>query len=89
MEELHSFRGDEWNGAISTDGFGSHVISEFGGVSLKPFTLGAGAGLGGTCAHDTGVDSASDAVLLLDVDLGEVEVIGVLVSEVFFHVSPR
>ena len=34
------------------------------------------------------MNAASDTVLLLDVDLGQVEELGVLVCKVVFHVSP-
>ena len=88
LKELHLFRRDQGDGAIAAHGFWAHVISEFCGVSLEALTLCTSTGLGGTSAHDAGVDGASDAVLLLDVDLGEVEVLLVLVCKVVFHVSP-
>ena len=87
LEELHC-RIDEGSVAWSNDGLGSHVFSEFGGVSLESFTLCASASLGGTGTDDARVDAASDAVLLLDVDLRKVEVLRVLVCKVVFHVSP-
>ena len=62
------------------------MLSKFGGVTLESLTLHAAADLGGTDAHDTGVDAASNAVLLLHVDLGQIEVLGVK-SKVVFDVS--
>ena len=88
MEELQFLRGDEGDGAIGAHGLWEDVLSEFCGVSLESFTLRASASFGGTRTHNAGVDAAGDAVLLLDVDLGQMEVLGVLVCKVVFHVSP-
>ena len=62
------------------------MLSELGGVSLEALSLLATADLSGTDTHDTGVNTASDAVLLLDVDLGQIEV-RCLESKVVFDVS--
>ena len=52
LEELHSFRRDQWGVAAWNEGLGAHVISEFGGVPLEALSLGTGAGLGGTGTDD-------------------------------------
>ena len=62
------------------------MLSELGGVSLEALSLLATADLGGTDTHNTGVNTASYAVLLLDVDLGQTEVSS-LESKVVFDVS--
>ena len=68
-QELEFVRGDERESGGSGEGFGTHVLSQFGGVSLESFTLFGSSTLGGANTHDTGMDAACDAVLLLDVDL--------------------
>ena len=62
------------------------MLSELGGVSLEALTLARAADLNGAKTDDTGVDAASDTVLLLDVDLGEVEVL-LVECKVVFDVS--
>ena len=89
LEELHSFRRDQGGQSDGAQSLWANVVSELGGESFEALSLRASAGFGGTSAYDARVDSTSDAVLLLDVDLGEVEVLSVRVREVVFHVSPR
>ena len=86
LEELELLRGNEGEGRRTSDGLRAHVLAELGGVTLEALALLTLAGLGGADTHDTGVDTAGDAVLLLDVDLGQVEVLGVK-SKVVFNVS--
>ena len=86
-EESHSFWGDKWKGSATSEGLNAHVISEFGRVSLESFSLGTLTSDGRADANDTLMDSAGNAVLLLDIDLGQVESLGVLVSEVVADVS--
>ena len=61
-------------------------MSELGGVSLEAVSLGTGSADSGACANDTGVDGAGHAVLLLDIDLGQMEVL-LSVCIVVFDVS--
>ena len=86
LEELELLGGNEGEGGRTSDGLRAHVLAELGGVTLEALALLTLAGLGGADTHDTGVDTAGDAVLLLDVDLGQVEVLGVK-SKVVFNVS--
>ena len=88
LEELHFIRRDAWLSSGTSEGFVSDVVSELCGVSHESLTFNASATNAGTSTDNTGVDGTSDAVLLLDVKLGQVEELGVLVCKVFFHVSP-
>ena len=47
------------------------MLSKFGCVSLETLSFGVAADLDGSETDNTGVNSASDAVLLLDVNLGK------------------
>ena len=85
-KELQLVRGDQGESGGSGQGFRAHVLSELGCVSLESFTLFGSSALGRTDAHNTGMDAAGDAVLLLDVDLGQMEVLGVE-CKVVFNVS--
>ena len=85
-EEPELLGGDQGEGSGASDGFGAHVLAELGGVTLEAFSLLSLAGLGGTDTDNTGVNTAGNAVLLLDVDLGEVEELGVK-SIVVFDIS--
>ena len=62
------------------------MLSELGGVSLETFTFGVATDLDRSETNDTSVDTAGNAVLLLDVDLGEREVL-LVKSIVVFNVS--
>ena len=88
-EELEHLGGvTKGDGGGSSDGFnGVNVASQTSGVSLVSVALDSGTANGGASAHDTSVNTARDAVLLLDVDLGQVEVLGV-VSRVLLDISP-
>ena len=86
VKELKLVWGHKGNGGAAGKGLGADVLSELGGVSLETFTLHASADLGGAHTHDTGVDAAGNAVLLLDVDLGQREVL-LVESKVVFDVS--
>ena len=86
LEELELLRGDQGKSGTAGDGLRAHVVAELGGVALVALALLTLAGLGGADTDDAGVDAAGDAVLLLDVDLGQVEVLGVE-SKVVFDVS--
>ena len=86
VEELKLIWGDKGDGGAASDGLSADVLSKLGGVSLETLSLHASADLGGTNTHDTGVNTAGDAVLLLDVDLGQIEV-RCLESKVVFDVS--
>ena len=72
-QELELLRRDQRQRSRASKGLRAHVLAQLSGVTLEAFALFALAGLGGADADDTGVDAAGDAVLLLDVDLGEVE----------------
>ena len=69
----------------TSDGFnGVDVAAQLGGVSLVSIAFDSGTAYAGAGAHNTSVDAAGDAVLLLDVDLGQGEG---LVSRVLLQVS--
>ena len=87
MEELHSLRRDEWDSTAASESLESDVISELGCESLESLTLGASTANAGTSANDTGVNGTSNTVLLLNVELGQVEKLGILISKVLFHIS--
>ena len=79
VESLHEVRGR--HGEASGSVLDVAGASDLGGVSDVPVASGLGSG-----SHDSGVDSAGDAVGLLEVELGEVEVllvVGIVVLEVF------
>jgi hypothetical protein len=61
-------KGDGGSASDSLDGV--DVGSQLGGVPLESVALRASTAYAGTSAHDTSVDAARDAVLLLDIDLG-------------------
>jgi hypothetical protein len=85
-EEPELLGGDQGQGRGAGDGLGAHVLAELGGVSLEALTTAGATDLDGAETHNAGVDAAGDAVLLLDVDLGQVEVLGVE-CKVIFDVS--
>ena len=58
------------------------VLSKLGSVSLVSVSSGLGSD-----SNDSGVDSAGDAVLLFDVDLGQLEVVWSIISVVIFDIS--
>ena len=62
------------------------VHANLGSVPDESLSLDSGTANGGSGTDDSGVDGARDAVLLLDVDLGEVEVL-LIVSVVLLDVS--
>ena len=59
------------------------MLSELGGVSNETLTLLTTADLSRSETHNAGMNAAGDAVLLLDVDLGQVEVLLVKCKVVF------
>ena len=61
-------------------------MSEFGGVTLETLTLLSATDFSGTKANDTSVNATRNAILLLDVDLGQVEVL-LIECKVVFNVS--
>lgn len=77
----------EGDGGGTSDGFnGVDVAPETGRVSLESSSFDSSAANAGASAHDTGVDAARDAVLLLNIDLGQVES-GVGVRGVLLDIS--
>ena len=85
-EETKLVGGDQGKGSGAGDGLGADVLSELGGVSLETLTLASSADLDGAETDNTGVDAASNTVLLLDVNLGQVEVL-LVECKVVFDVS--
>ena len=85
-QELELVGSNQGNCSRSSDALRTNVLSKFGGVSLESFSLIRSTALGWTDTHNTGMDTAGDAVLLLDVDLGQMEVLGVE-CKVVFNVS--
>jgi hypothetical protein len=74
-------------GSASNSLDGVDVVSQLGGVPLVSVALSTSTAYAGASAHDTSVDAARDAVLLLDVDLGQGE--GLLgVGGVLLDISP-
>ena len=63
-----------------------NVVTEFGGVSLESISFDSGSADSGADTHDTGVDGARHAVLQLDIDLWECEVL-LVVCEVVLDIS--
>ena len=63
-----------------------HVVAEFGGVSLESISFGSGSANSRADTNDTGVDGTRHAVLQLDVDLWECEVL-LIVCVVVLDVS--
>jgi hypothetical protein len=83
LEHLVGFAEGDSGG--TSDGFnGVDVAAKLGGVSLVSIAFDSGTANGGAGAHNTSMDAAGDAVLLLDVDLGQGEG---LVSGVLLQVS--
>jgi len=75
------------DGGGTSDGFnGVDVTSQAGGVSLVSIAFSSGTAYAGTSANDTSVDAARHAVLHLDVDLGQVEVLDI-VGRVLLDIS--
>ena len=67
----------EWDGGSSGDSFiRVDVASELGSVSLVSVAFNSSTANGGAGAHDTSVDATRDTVNLLDIDLGQVELLG-------------
>ena len=62
------------------------MVSDLGSVALETFATAGSTHLHGTETDNTGVDAASNTVLLLNIDLGQVEVLRVK-SELLFDVS--
>ena len=85
-EESQLIGGDQGEGSGAGNGLGADVLSELGGVSLETLTFARSTDLNGTETDNAGVDTAGDAVLLLDVDLGQVEVL-LVECKVVFDVS--
>lgn len=75
LEEPQLVKRDQGEGSATSNDLGADALSELGGVALETFTLLATADLDGTDANNPGVDAATDAVLLLNIDLGQVEVL--------------
>ena len=61
-------------------------MSEFGSVTLESFTLLTTTDLSGTKTNNTSVDTTGDAVLLFDVNFGQVEVL-LIKCKVVFDIS--
>ena len=77
------------DGSGTSDGVrGEDVAAQLGRVSLVSVTLGASTAGLGAGTHDTRVDGAGDAVILLDVDLGHLED-GLIVGGVLLDISAR
>lgn len=88
-EELEDLGGvAEWDGGRSSDVFkGFGVTAQLGRVSLVPVTFGTSAAKAGAGTYNTGVDGARDTVLLLNIDLGQVELL-LVIGRVLLDVSP-
>ena len=88
VESSHevSFRDERDSSATSEVVLDVHA--DLGGVSDVTLSLDSSTTNGGPHTDNSSVDSAGDAVLLLDVDLGEVEVF-LIVSVVLLDVSAR
>ena len=86
LQELHLLGGDEGESGTTGHDLLTNVLSQLGSVALEAFSLGTSTGGEGTHADNSSVDGAGHAVLLLDVDSGQVEVLSV-VSKVVFDVS--
>ena len=86
FEELE--KSGEGKGSGASDFFKTNIwaLSQLGGVTLEALSLAGAADLHGSEADSAGVDAAGNAVLLLDIDLGEVEVL-VTESELFLDIS--
>ena len=69
FEELEAL-GKKWDSSGAGHFFHTLVLSELGGVALETFTAAGTTDLNGTETDNTGVDSASDTVLLLNIDFG-------------------
>ena len=85
VEESKLVLGDQGKGTGASEGLKAHVLSQFGCVSLEAIALTGSTHLDGAETNDAGVDSASNAVVQLDIDLGDVEVLlvkGVVVLDI-------
>jgi hypothetical protein len=85
LEEFKLVLRDQGEGSGASEGLEANVLSQFGCVSLETLSLAGAADLDGTEAHNTGVNTASNTVLLFDIDLGDHEVLlvkGVVVLDV-------
>ena len=77
----------ERDGSSSSDGFiGVDVAADLGGVSLVSVSLGSSSAYAGTGANDTGVDATGHTVIVLDIDLGQVEVL-LVIGGVLLNIS--
>jgi hypothetical protein len=85
VEEFKLVLGDQGKGTGASEGLKAHVLSQFGCVSLEAIAFAGATHLDGAETDDAGVDSASNAVVQLDIDLGDVEVLlvkGVVVLDI-------
>ena len=71
LEQSGEGKGGRAGDLLKTHG---RALSQLGGVTLEALTLASAADLHRSEADSAGVDAAGNAVLLLDIDLGEVEV---------------
>ena len=85
-EESELVLRDQGKSSGAGEGLNANVLSQFGCLSLEALALAGAADLDGTEAHNTGVNTACNAVLLLDIDLGDVEVL-LVKSEVVLNIS--
>ena len=77
----------EWDRRSTSDGFiGVNVAPYLRGVSLVSVSLGSSSAYAGTGADDTSVDAAGHAVIVLDIDLGQVEVL-LVIGGVLLNIS--
>ena len=85
FEELEAL-GKKWDSSGAGYFFHTLVLSELGGVALETFAAAGTTDLNGTETDNTGVDSASDTVLLLNIDFGQVEVL-LVKGELLFDIT--
>ena len=77
----------EWDSSSSSDGFiGIDVAAYLGGVPLVSVTFGSSSAYAGTGTDDTGVDATGHTVIVLDIDLGQVEVL-LVIGGVLLNIS--
>ena len=89
LEESELGLVDEGESCSSSKSLNSvHVVTELGRVSLESISFGSGSSNCRTNTHNLGMDGAGYGVVLLDVNLGECEVL-LIVCEVVFDVSTR
>ena len=88
-EELEDLGGvAKWDGGSSSDILkGLGVTAQLGSVSLVPVTLGTSTANAGASTHDTSVDGARDTILLLNINLGQVELL-LVIGRVLLDISP-